>query len=100
MMPTIRNPNSATQFSGSAIVKVPTGGRKKKLRTSIATIEATTATQRRDSVAVASTTSSSTSATVVWLMVGSARKTKATAAMATALPMRTRTSREITWRDI
>ncbi len=31
---------SATQFSGSEMVNVPTGGRKKKLRHSIATTEA------------------------------------------------------------
>ena len=50
---TARNANSATQFCGSAIVKVPTGGRKKKLKQSIATTEVTTATHRRD---VAATT--------------------------------------------
>jgi hypothetical protein len=31
---------SATQFSGSEMVNVPTGGRKKKLRQSIATMDA------------------------------------------------------------
>ena len=50
---TARNANSATQFCGSAIVSVPTGGRKKKLKQSIATTDVTTATQSRD---VAATT--------------------------------------------
>src|SRR6185436_7722960 len=40
----------------SAIEKVPTGGRKKKLRHSIAATEVATATHRRDVAATTSTT--------------------------------------------
>ena len=70
---TTRKAIRATQFSGSAIVSVPTGGRKKKLNDSIAAIDAPMATGRRARVAVPSTTSSSTSATVVGLRPGTAR---------------------------
>ena len=44
---TPRNAKSATQFCGSAIVSVPTGGRKKKLKQIIAAIDVTAATHRR-----------------------------------------------------
>ena len=54
---TARKANSATQFWGSAIVNVPTGGRKKKLRQSIAATEVATATHSRDVAATTSTTS-------------------------------------------
>src|SRR5262245_37137685 len=90
---TIRNAKSATQFSGSAMVNVPTGGRKKKLRTSIATIDTTIATPRRLSVAAPSTTSSSASATVIGLIAGRTRGTAASAAMAAMLPVKTTASR-------
>ena len=53
--------------AGSAIVNVPTGGRKKKLSVSIATIDTTIATRRRARVAAPSTTSRNASATVVGL---------------------------------
>ena len=53
---TARKANNATQFCGSAIVNVSTGGRKKKLRQSIETMEVTTATQRREVAATTSTT--------------------------------------------
>src|SRR4030095_16823495 len=52
---TLRKTNNATQFCGSAMVKVPSGGMKKKLMTSIAMLDVTIATHRRDSVAVAGT---------------------------------------------
>ena len=42
MTATIRKANSAIQFCGSAIVKAPTGGRKKKFSVSIATTDTTT----------------------------------------------------------
>ena len=47
MTATTRNANSAIQFCGSAMVKVPTGGRKKKFSASIATTETTIATRSR-----------------------------------------------------
>ena len=53
---TARKAKSATQFCGSAIVKVPTGGRKKKFRHSMATTDVTTAIARRDVAATTSTT--------------------------------------------
>ena len=36
----VRKLNRATQFCGSAIVNLPTGGKKKKLKASVAAIEA------------------------------------------------------------
>ena len=54
---TARNATSATQFCGSAMVSVPTGGRKKKLNATMATREVVTATHRRDVAATTSTTS-------------------------------------------
>ena len=54
---TARNANSATQFCGSAIVNVPTGGRKAKLKKSTAITEVATATHSRDVVATTSTIS-------------------------------------------
>ena len=53
---TARNAKSATQLCGSAIVKVPTGGRKKKFRHNIATSDVMTAIARRDVAATTSTT--------------------------------------------
>ena len=43
MMAVARNATNATQFCGSAIVNVPTGGRKKKLKQSTATTDAVVA---------------------------------------------------------
>ena len=54
---TARNANSATQFCGSAIVNVPTGGRKKKLKASTATIDIATATRKVETAATTRTTS-------------------------------------------
>src|SRR5438132_1264012 len=62
---TARNTNNAIQFWGSAIVKVPTGGRKKKLKQSIAAIDAITAMRNRVVAAVTRTTNRNVSATVV-----------------------------------
>jgi len=53
---TARNANSTTQFCGSAMVKVPTGGKKKKLRHSIAATDVPTATRSREVVATSRTT--------------------------------------------
>jgi hypothetical protein len=50
---TARKANRAIQLFGSAIVNAPTGGRKKKLKASIATTEVRTAIDRRE---VAATT--------------------------------------------
>ena len=73
MTATTRNANSAIQFCGSAIVNVPTGGRKKKFNVSIATTDTTIAIRRRAMVAVPRTTRSNANATVVGLTSGSAR---------------------------
>ncbi len=53
----VRKLNSATQFCGSAIVKVPTGGRKKKLSASAAATDATAASKNPQLLARMSTTS-------------------------------------------
>ena len=82
---TTRNAKSAIQFCGSAIVNVPSGGRKKKLSVSIAAIETTIAAQRRPTVAVARTTSRKASETVVGLTSGSHRSSAAAAASADRL---------------
>ncbi len=68
------------------MVKVPTGGRKKKFSVSIAATDATIATRRRAMVAVPSTTSSSASAAVVGLTSGIMRSSPVTAAIAARLP--------------
>src|ERR1700676_3335038 len=60
-----RNAASATQFCGSAIVNVPTGGRKKKLKASMATTEVTMATARPQIVDITKIASNNVSATVV-----------------------------------
>jgi len=95
--PTARNVKSAIQFCGSAIVNVPTGGRKKKLNTSMAASDVTIATGRLPSVAVPSTTSSSASATVVGLSVPNTRRSTAAmpAMIASASGSSTRTRRFI-----
>src|SRR5262245_11168141 len=54
---TARKANSAVQFCGSAIVKVPTGGKKKKLKARTAAIETATATRNVEIAATTSTTS-------------------------------------------
>ena len=63
----IRNTASAIQLSGSAIVNVPTGGRKKKLKQNTPAIDARTAGREPNLVATKSITSNSARATVVGL---------------------------------
>ena len=50
-----RNEKKATQFCGSAIVKVPTGGRKKKLKVSVEAIEQRAASRNPHVLAMTST---------------------------------------------
>jgi hypothetical protein len=90
---TARNTASTTQFCGSAMAKVPTGCRKKKLKVSIDASDAMTATRSRAKVAVPSTISSSTSATVVVLMWGMRCSRSAATAIAASPPSRTTASR-------
>ena len=68
------------------MVKVPTGGRKKKFNVSIAATDATSATCRRAMVAVPSTTSNSATAAVVGLTSGIMRSSPVTAAIVARLP--------------
>ena len=75
-----RKATSATQFCGSAMVSVPSGGRKKKLRASIAMTEIAIATQSRAKVLVARTTTRSASADVVALTSRTAFKASTAAA--------------------
>src|SRR5206468_12029229 len=53
---TARNTSSATQFCGSAIVKRPTGGRKKKLKHNTDRADVSSATASRDAAAAIKTT--------------------------------------------
>jgi hypothetical protein len=64
-----RNVKSATQFSGSAIVNRPIGGRKKKLKQSIATTDTAADTRKPEVVAVPRTTVRSRKPTVDALTV-------------------------------
>ena len=93
MTATTRKAKSAIQFCGSAIVKVPTGGRKKKLKASIAAIDVTMAIRSRAVVAAPSTTSSSASEIVVVLTSGITRSSDVTTVMAARLAMAARISR-------
>src|SRR5438876_11899539 len=52
-----RKLNKATQFWGSAMVKVPTGGRKKKLKTRVATIDDSAASRNPQVLAMIRTRS-------------------------------------------
>ena len=76
---TARNVNSATQFCGSAIVNVWTGGRKKKLNATIAAIDVATATHKRDEAATNKTTSKYDNATVVAFVSSPTRYVSVTA---------------------
>jgi len=67
------NESNATQFCGSTMVSVPTGGRKKKFREIIATIDARAATHRWDVAAATRTMRRKLSATVVVLPTWSQR---------------------------
>src|SRR5258708_35412713 len=69
LLPTVevtRNAKSATQFCGSATVKVPTGGRKKKLKERIAASDIRTDTVIPQTAETAKIASRKESATVVW----------------------------------
>src|SRR6187200_1759020 len=90
---TTRNATSAIQFCASAIVSVPSGGRKKKLNASVAVTAVTVAIHRRPNVAIPSTMRRSANATVVGLTCGRVRNTKATAAIVRTPPSSTAMSR-------
>ncbi len=62
-----RKASNATQLSVAAIVKVPNGGRKKKLKQSIARIDAASAGRLPQRVAMNKTVSSRASETVAAL---------------------------------
>ena len=62
-----RKLNRATQFCGSAIVKVPTGGKKKKLKTRVARIDDTAASKNPQVLAMLKTSSKYANPTVVAL---------------------------------
>src|SRR3984893_8561374 len=62
-----RKLNKATQFWGSAIVNVPTGGRKKKLKRRVERIEANEASSNPEILATSKTNSSYSNPTVVAL---------------------------------
>src|SRR6266404_6298647 len=53
----VRKLNRATQFCGSAIVNLPTGGKKKKLNVSVAAIDATAASMNPQKLAIINTRS-------------------------------------------
>jgi hypothetical protein len=57
MSDVVRKLKRATQFCGSAIVNLPTGGRKKKLKVSVAAIEVTAASTNPQTLALISTRS-------------------------------------------
>ena len=57
MSAVVRKLNKATQFCGSAMVNRPTGGKKKKLKVSVAAIEATEASKNPQILAMISTSS-------------------------------------------
>src|SRR5437667_12410854 len=63
----MRKTNNATQFSGSAIVNVPTGGKKKKFRHRVAVTAAAIAIHRRPNAATQRTANNNASAAVVGL---------------------------------
>ena len=62
-----RKLNSAIQFSGSAIVNLPTGGKKKKLKTRVARTEANAASGNPHRLAITNTRSRYANPTVVAL---------------------------------
>src|SRR5262249_45288759 len=70
---TARNAASATHFSGSATVNVPTGGMKKKLKQTRAATDVSAAAQNRLVAATTSTTRRNVSATVAPLFTLSTR---------------------------
>jgi hypothetical protein len=80
-MAVIRKAVSAIQLSAAAIVKLPSGGRKKKLKQSIASTAVVEAGVLPQRVATNNTTSKNANATVVGLTcVPNALRTTVTAA--------------------
>jgi hypothetical protein len=65
MSEVVRNVNRAIQLCGSAIFSVPTGGRKKKLRTRVAAIDRMEASTNPQMLAITSTTSRNAKPAVV-----------------------------------
>src|ERR1700732_1021969 len=65
---TVMKAKKATQSCGSLMLKVPTGGRKKKSNASAATTDASAATQSRDEAATKRMINRKDSATVVGLV--------------------------------
>jgi hypothetical protein len=63
----VRKLNSAIQFCGSAIVNLPTGGRKKKLNVSVAAIEASADSTKPHVLAINRTSTRYANPTVVAL---------------------------------
>jgi hypothetical protein len=61
----VKKLNNATQFWGSAIVNLPTGGKKKKLKVRVAAIEARDASKNPQIVAMTNTSSRYAKPTVV-----------------------------------
>ena len=57
MSAVVRKLNKATQFCGSAMVNLPTGGKKKKLNVSVAAIEAMEASKNPQKLAMINTKS-------------------------------------------
>ena len=62
-----RKLNKATQFCGSAIVNLPTGGKKKRLKRRVARTEAKAASRNPHALAMTSTTNRYANPTVVVL---------------------------------
>src|SRR5580704_8786037 len=84
MIAVARNAMKATQFCGSAMVNVPTGGRKKKLKQSTAAIEPAVASMMPQPVAISRIAIRYESATVVGL---TRRISKYRAVMSTTAPI-------------
>src|SRR5262245_17602363 len=89
-MAVMRNATSATQFWGSAMVSVPTGGKKKKLNANMAATEAAGASVMPHWVAIRRTATTYVSATVVGLTWISWNAEVITATVATAADRRPR----------
>src|SRR5215204_6176946 len=98
MTAVVRNANSATQLCGSAIAKVPTGGRKKKFSASVAASATVVASHNRPNADVARTTRRRASAAVVELTVGSSRPTATIPTIVSKPATSTATTRDRTLR--
>src|SRR5206468_6649666 len=96
---TTRNANNAIQLCGSAMTNAPTGGRKKKLKASMAAIDVVTATHNRDVAATSRTTIRYPSATVVeFERLGHHQNRRVSRTIPTNPRRRWRTSAEIAMR--